>query len=205
MNLRRIRHEAETAAAVGGAGVRHLSASISAAQTPPPCPTSAPDGFHKGTSCAITIDRENPASPATLVVRAGTSVTIVLKRARANESVAFTPTTTQTPPIDVAATFLKAAIPTLQSSGIHQDNYRALNQIPSSPWLPKDDPLLTELNELIDDMVKTLRTMADASVQLSCLEAYRDLERRRWQLFLCGHEPHTFIWTWLPRASSRRP
>ena len=180
--------------------------SISAAQAPPPCPTSAPDGFHKGTSCAITIDRENPASPATLVVRAGTSVTIVfLKRARANESVAFTPTTTQTPPIDVAATFLKAAIPTLQSFGIHQDNYRALNQIPSSPWLPKDDPLLTELNETDDDMVKTLRTMADASVQLSCLEGYRDLERRRWQLFLCGHEPHTFIWTWLPRASSRRP
>ncbi len=62
------------------------------------CPPSAPDGYFKQNGCTVTIDRNNPASPRTIVVRAGTTVTIHLINARANEAVTITPTTTTVPP-----------------------------------------------------------------------------------------------------------
>lgn len=147
----------------------------SGAQAQTPCPTSAPDGLHKQTQCSISVDRDNPASPATIVVRAGTTVVIQLTNARANEGVTFTPTTTQTPPVDVAGTFLKSAINPLQSLVVHQQTYIGANKLSANDIIVLSDPIVAQLNALIDDLQKALGTMADSAVQLSCLEAYREV------------------------------
>ena len=55
------------------------------------CVTSAPDGYRGTDGCKVTIDRNNPASPANIVVHGNTPVTIELRNARPNESVTFTP------------------------------------------------------------------------------------------------------------------
>lgn len=143
---------------------------------PPPCPTLAPDGFHKQTACSVTIDRTNPASPATVVVRAGTAITIELIHARGNETVVFTPTTTQTPPVDIAAAFLKSAITPLQSLIINQANHIGAHALTSSDIIRIDDPIVVKLNALIGAVEEALGVMADASVRLSCFEAYRGVQ-----------------------------
>jgi hypothetical protein len=137
------------------------------------CPPSAPDGYHGGTSCTVTIDRNNPASPRTIVVRADTTVNIHLINARANEAIAFAPTTTGTPPVDVAATFLKSAITPLQSLVINQKTFLLTKSIELAGVVPPADPIATTLNALIDKLDDALGQMADASVLLSCLEGYR--------------------------------
>jgi hypothetical protein len=127
-----------------------------------------------------TIDRTNPASPATIVVKAGTKVTIHLTSAREKEAVTFAPTTTQAPPIDVATTLLKSAITPLQSLVINQKTFLSNKHIQTILGVPgaapAPDPIAVRLNELIDRLDDVLGPMADASVRLSCLEAYRVID-----------------------------
>jgi hypothetical protein len=146
----------------------------------PSCPPSAPDGYFKKTACTVTIDRNNPASPRTIVVRAGTTVTIHLINARANEAITITPTTTGVAPVDVATTFLKSAITPLSSLVVSQkSNVPTHKHVQTLLGTPEDQPkdeIGVAMDALFDKLDNALAMMADASVQLSCLEGYRVID-----------------------------
>jgi len=114
------------------------------------------------------------APPATILVRAGTKITIHLKNARPNEAVTFTPTTVQAVPVDIGLTFLKSAITPLQSVITQQkSDLRLMHVEPAETPPEKQDPILRAFGDLVDEFQDTMGKMSDASVQLSCLEAYR--------------------------------
>jgi hypothetical protein len=146
----------------------------------PACPPSAPDGYFGKKACTVTIDRNNPASPRTIVLRAGTTVTIKLINARANEAITITPTTTGQAPVDVAATFLKSAITPLQGLVLGQKSTTTAHKHVETMFGvaegASDDPIVLALNAQIDKLNEALAKMADAGVQLACLEGYRRVE-----------------------------
>jgi hypothetical protein len=136
--------------------------------------TTTCDGHFSGKSCDVVIDRTDPASPNKIVVPSRTKVTIWLKNARINEAVAFTPKTTQTPPPNVAETFLKAAIEPAKSTLFHVNG---VTPPPPPPLpthdVPDKDPITTSLDTAEDELAAALRSLNDARTFLSCLQAYR--------------------------------
>ena len=157
------------------------------AHAEPVCPPSAPDGYWKAKSCIVTIDRENPASPSTIVVHGGTTVKIRLENARANEVVTFTPTTTQVPPVDFAGTLVKNLITPLQGLIIGQrvslaeGNRLSLVQ-------PAPDPIQDDLDTLLREIGEVHTELADASIRLACLESYHVVARSQGRL-VCSRDP----------------
>jgi hypothetical protein len=135
----------------------------------PECVPSAPDGYGRYTQCSVTIDRNNPASPPTIVVRGGVTVTIRIENPRQNESVSFTATTAKAPPVDVAGTLLKNAMTPLQSLQL-----RVSQELPPPPPpSPQAPSIRGDLDGLTAGLRAIFNAMADANGRLSCLEAYR--------------------------------
>jgi hypothetical protein len=149
-----------------------LVAPLSLAQ--PDCVSSAPDGYSSPSGCTVTIDRSNPASPPTLVVRGRTTVTIVVANARGNELLSFTPVTSKLAPVDVAGTFVRSAITPLQNlvTNVGDTSHR-FNAIVAQ--FPPGDPIVNQYNALFTSISTVLTQMANASAELSCLEAYRSV------------------------------
>ncbi len=141
----------------------------------PRCVTSAPDGYSGKGGCFVEIDRNNPASPTTLIVRGNNNVTIRVVHARGNEVITFTPVTTQVAPVDVAGTFLKNAITPLQglvgSARVIPGPFALFreNAVP----VVNNDPIAIGLNNSLKAVQKVLSDMADATAHLSCLEGYK--------------------------------
>src|SRR5580700_9508694 len=123
------------------------------------CVPNAPDGYRSGVGCVVTIDRSTPASPATITVPGKTKVTIHVINAHANEAITITPTTTEVAPVDVAGTFLKAALSVLQTIVVATPTH-----VPGGAAVVQ-----------IAVMKVVLGDLADANVQLSCLEKYMTL------------------------------
>src|SRR5712691_2026433 len=146
------------------------------AQTPE-CVPSAPDGY-TGKACVVTIDRDNPASPTTLVVRGETSVTIRVKNARWNESVTFTPVTTRVTDVDVAGTFLRSAINPLQGLVIAQKAH-------GGHFVKVIDPIGDEQQKIMDRLNYASTVFANATTELTCLEKYKVLDKSNPQ-YVCS-------------------
>lgn len=141
------------------------------------CGISSPDGLPGSQLCTITIERTAPASPPTITVRAGTTVRLIVAHARENEVVSFTPTTSKVAPVDIAGTFLKSAITPAGSINliIHttQDRIGALAKGAfSQPTTPIED----RFNDILKKLDATLSDIANAQVDLACLEAYRTVD-----------------------------
>jgi hypothetical protein len=155
-----------------------LAAAALAGQDQGACFSSAPDGY-RGKACTVTVDRDNPASPATLIVHGHTTVTIHLKDAHGNETVTFTPTTTKVAPADVAGTFFKNAVTPLQSLvmslkeeqggsiGTDIAKFRKLLATVSPPTIA------TQLNDVLGQVEAVLTSMSTTSAELACLEGYK--------------------------------
>jgi hypothetical protein len=139
----------------------------------PPCVPAAPDGY-AGQACVVTIDRDNPASPAAMVVRGNTSVTIRVKNARWNETVVFTTATSQVTNVDIAGTFFKNAISPLQALVLAQ-------QARSHGFFPVADPIGTAQSRVRDKLNVVLANLANATVALTCLETYKVLDTSKAQ------------------------
>jgi hypothetical protein len=133
------------------------------------CVPSAPDGYRKGSTCTVTIDRDNPTSPPNLVVRGGTTVKIVVNNAHGNENITFTPTTSAIAPSDIAGTFLKSAISPLQQlTGIQRTVPAAA---PAPAAAPPADPIADKLKDVIGKLDVVWKQLQAASNRLACLEA----------------------------------
>jgi hypothetical protein len=136
----------------------------------PPCVPSAPDGY-PGNACVVTIDRDNPASPAAMVVRGHTSVTIVVNKARWNETVTFTTSTSQVTTVDIAGTFFKNAISPLQQLVLTQEAH-------SKPFIEvaNGDRIGGLQKGVRDQLNAVLAALSNATVALTCLETYKVLD-----------------------------
>jgi hypothetical protein len=134
----------------------------------PPCVPAAPDGYAGG-ACVVTIDRDNPASPAAMVVRGKTTVTIRVKNARWNETVVFTTATSQVTAVDIAGTFFKNAISPLQALVLAQKAH-------STAFIAVADPIGVAQTRVRDKLNAVLANLANAAVALTCLETYKVLD-----------------------------
>lgn len=147
------------------------------ATSAPPCIPAAPDGY-SGNACVVTIDRNNPASPAPMVVRGKTSITIRVINARWNETVVFTTTTSQVTAVDIAGTFFKNAISPLQALILAQ-------QAHSRPFIAVVDPIGVAQSSVRDKLNAVLAKLANATVALTCLETYKVLDTSKAQ-YVCN-------------------
>jgi hypothetical protein len=141
------------------------------------------DRHFSAKACDVVIDRTNPASPDRIVVPAGTKVTIWVKNARINEAVAFTPKTAQTPPPNVAETFLKAAIEPAKALLFKTQGVKpGLIPVPQPPP-PSSNPIIAALDIAEGELAEALRRANSAAVYLGCLQAYRSTKREAGALF----------------------
>jgi hypothetical protein len=152
-------------------------------EPPPACVPSASAGY-PGKVCTVTIKRSSPASPTTLTVAAGTTVKIVIKSARPDESISFTPVTTQVAPVDVLGTFIKASSAPLQAIDFRTKAAAAFNftgaaDLTDSTTTPTDvQTALADQKDIAADVLKVLDETSSAASQLACLEAYRGVESK---------------------------
>jgi len=137
-------------------------------QTLPECVPSAPDGY-PGNACEVTIDRISPASPASMVVRGHTTVTIRVKNARWNETVSFTTATSKVTFVDVLGTFFKNAISPLQQLVLSQ-------QAHSKAFVETIDSIGDAQKRVRDKLNAVLLAQSNATVALTCLETFKVLD-----------------------------
>jgi hypothetical protein len=140
----------------------------------PDCVPSAPDGY-VGKACAVTIDRDNPASPTTLIVHGKTSVAIRVKNARWNENVTFTTSTSKVTDNDIVGTFLFNAIAPLQTL-VAKTVMKTSHGGNQALAIAAVDPIGKAQAKVMADLSSVSTTLSNAVVGLNCLETYSTLD-----------------------------
>jgi hypothetical protein len=144
------------------------------------CVNNAPGGY-AANRCLVTINRDLPISPPTLVLPGGTTVYLKLVASHWDEQVAFNNTVVHAAPQDLAADTLKSLVSPL-SSLVAISNFAAMyNFSPQSPIAPPpapapqpDDAAIKSAQVAVDATLQsTLADIQDATTTLTCLETYK--------------------------------